>query len=87
MFELEVTEEMDRWPEQATHGRRWLPPADAFRLSRYGWMREALAALLDRRCLLLLRAVPQPPPTGRWRSADQMSLCLTNDDGKVQKAE
>nr|CAE05271.3 OSJNBb0014D23.5 [Oryza sativa Japonica Group] len=62
MFELEVTEEMDRWPEQATHGRRWLPPADAFRLSRYGWMREALAALLDRRCLLLLPP-PQPEPS------------------------
>ncbi|EEC77211.1 hypothetical protein OsI_15732 [Oryza sativa Indica Group] len=62
MFELEVTEEMDRWPEQATHGRRWLPPADAFRLSRYGWMREALAALLDRRRLLLLPP-PQPEPS------------------------
>uniref|UniRef100_A0A0E0KQ14 Nudix hydrolase domain-containing protein n=1 Tax=Oryza punctata TaxID=4537 RepID=A0A0E0KQ14_ORYPU len=66
MFALEVTEELDRWPEQDTHGRRWLSPADAFRLSRYGWMREALAALLDRRRLLLTPPPqPEPEPTPR----------------------
>uniref|UniRef100_A0A0D9W4F5 Nudix hydrolase domain-containing protein n=1 Tax=Leersia perrieri TaxID=77586 RepID=A0A0D9W4F5_9ORYZ len=48
IFALEVSDEMEAWPEQDTHGRRWLSPADAFRLSRYDWMREALAALLDR---------------------------------------
>ncbi|KAF0924912.1 hypothetical protein E2562_014988 [Oryza meyeriana var. granulata] len=48
IFALEVTEELVRWPEQDTHGRRWVSPEDAFRLCRYDWMRKALAALLDR---------------------------------------
>ncbi|XP_040379123.1 nudix hydrolase 12, mitochondrial-like [Oryza brachyantha] len=48
MFALEVTDELERWPEQDTHGRRWVSPEDAFGLCRYDWMREALAALLAR---------------------------------------
>ncbi|CAN6241929.1 unnamed protein product [Urochloa humidicola] len=48
IFALEVAEELDQWPEQDTHGRQWVSPADAYRLCRYDWMREALAALLDR---------------------------------------
>lgn len=47
VFALEVTEELKQWPEQETHGRRWLSPADAYGLCRYDWMREALRALLD----------------------------------------
>ncbi|KAM3386757.1 hypothetical protein ACQJBY_009971 [Aegilops geniculata] len=47
VFALEVTEELKQWPEQETHGRRWLSPADAYGLCRYDWMREALTALLD----------------------------------------
>ncbi|KAI3877470.1 hypothetical protein MKX03_026527, partial [Papaver bracteatum] len=26
MFELEVTEELDTWPEEENHGRRWVSP-------------------------------------------------------------
>ncbi|TVU14743.1 hypothetical protein EJB05_38234 [Eragrostis curvula] len=48
IFALEVAEELDEWPEQDTHGRQWVSPADAYRLCRYDWMREALSALLDR---------------------------------------
>ncbi|KAF8667295.1 hypothetical protein HU200_052966 [Digitaria exilis] len=48
IFALEVTEELQQWPEQDTHGRQWVSPADAYRLCRYDWMREALSALLDR---------------------------------------
>lgn len=48
IFALEVAEELEQWPEQDTHGRQWVSPADAFRLCRYDWMREALSALLDR---------------------------------------
>ncbi|XP_062225499.1 nudix hydrolase 12, mitochondrial-like isoform X1 [Phragmites australis] len=48
IFALEVAEELDHWPEQDTHGRQWVSPADAYRLCRYEWMREALSALLDR---------------------------------------
>jgi diphosphoinositol-polyphosphate diphosphatase len=48
VFALEVTEELEQWPEQDTHGRRWVSPADSYGLCRYDWMREALTALLDR---------------------------------------
>ncbi|KAM0839980.1 hypothetical protein ACQ4PT_013345 [Festuca glaucescens] len=48
VFALEVTEELEQWPEQDTHGRRWVSPTDAYGLCRYDWMREALTALLDR---------------------------------------
>ncbi|KAL5208530.1 hypothetical protein ABZP36_032965 [Zizania latifolia] len=48
MFAMEVTEELESWPEQATHGRRWVSPGEAYQLCRYEWMREALTALLER---------------------------------------
>ncbi|KAL5216226.1 hypothetical protein ABZP36_007627 [Zizania latifolia] len=72
IFALEVTEELERWPEQDTHGRLWVSPEDAFRLCRYDWMREALAALLDR----------MPPPAAslpapeRTEHAGMCSLML-----------
>lgn len=47
MFALEVTEELETWPEQENHGRKWLNIRDAFRLCRYDWMREALGAFLE----------------------------------------
>lgn len=46
MFALEVTEELDTWPEQENHGRKWLSIIEAFRLCRYEWMREALRSFL-----------------------------------------
>ncbi|KAH7518979.1 hypothetical protein FEM48_Zijuj09G0229000 [Ziziphus jujuba var. spinosa] len=39
MFALEVTEELDTWPEQGNRDRKWVK---AFKLCRYEWMREAL---------------------------------------------
>ncbi|OVA09708.1 NUDIX hydrolase domain [Macleaya cordata] len=48
MFALEVTEELDTWPEEDNHGRRWLSMGEAFRLCRYEWMREALEVFLRR---------------------------------------
>ncbi|KAG6475287.1 nudix hydrolase 12, mitochondrial-like [Zingiber officinale] len=42
MFAMKVTEELDCWPEQEVHGRKWVTVADAFKLCRYDWMREAL---------------------------------------------
>ncbi|BFG15962.1 hypothetical protein CerSpe_022360 [Prunus speciosa] len=42
MFAMEVTEELDSWPEQANYGRKWLTIEEAFRVCRYDWMREAL---------------------------------------------
>ncbi|XP_002273187.1 nudix hydrolase 13, mitochondrial [Vitis vinifera] len=46
MFALQVTEELESWPEQALHDRKWLTPKDAFKLCRYDWMREALKNFL-----------------------------------------
>ncbi|KAI3912713.1 hypothetical protein MKW92_048551 [Papaver armeniacum] len=43
MFALEVTEELDTWPEEDKHGRRWVK---SFRLCRYEWMRRALNVFL-----------------------------------------
>uniref|UniRef100_A0A0A9HM42 Nudix hydrolase domain-containing protein n=1 Tax=Arundo donax TaxID=35708 RepID=A0A0A9HM42_ARUDO len=48
IFAMEVAEELESWPEQATHSRRWVSPAEAYQLCRYDWMREALTALLER---------------------------------------
>ncbi|KAL8153733.1 hypothetical protein V2J09_011493 [Rumex salicifolius] len=47
MFALEVMEELDTWPEQENHNRRWLSIEEAFELCRYDWMREALTEFLN----------------------------------------
>ncbi|XP_058092864.1 nudix hydrolase 12, mitochondrial-like [Magnolia sinica] len=46
MFALEVTEELEFWPEKSSHERRWLNVGEAFELCRYEWMRRALEAFL-----------------------------------------
>uniref|UniRef100_A0A2C9VCW2 Nudix hydrolase domain-containing protein n=1 Tax=Manihot esculenta TaxID=3983 RepID=A0A2C9VCW2_MANES len=46
MFALEVTEELDKWPGQATYIRKWLKTEEAFKFCRYDWMREALKNFL-----------------------------------------
>lgn len=47
MFALEVTEELDAWPEQENHDRKWLFIKDAFRLCRYQWMSTALEKFIE----------------------------------------
>ncbi|GKU92945.1 hypothetical protein SLEP1_g6598 [Rubroshorea leprosula] len=47
MFALEVTEELDSWPEQERYKRKWLTPEEAFKVCRYDWMREALKKLQE----------------------------------------
>uniref|UniRef100_A0A0A9H920 Nudix hydrolase domain-containing protein n=1 Tax=Arundo donax TaxID=35708 RepID=A0A0A9H920_ARUDO len=66
IFALEVEEELEQWPEQNTHGRQWVSPAEACRLCRYDWMREALSALLDRlpatcNCYPAAKVMPAAP--------------------------
>ncbi|MED6125809.1 Nucleoside diphosphate-linked moiety X motif 13 [Stylosanthes scabra] len=46
MFAMEVTEELDAWPEQENRSRQWLNIKQAFSLSRYEWMRSALEEFL-----------------------------------------
>ncbi|XP_038972553.1 nudix hydrolase 12, mitochondrial-like isoform X2 [Phoenix dactylifera] len=47
MFALEVTEELQCWPEQASHERKWVSVRDAFKLCRYEWMRDALNSFIQ----------------------------------------
>ncbi|KAM0934800.1 putative NUDIX hydrolase domain-containing protein [Dioscorea sansibarensis] len=46
MFAMEVTEELEWWPEQSSHKRRWVDVRESFQLCRYEWMREALGACI-----------------------------------------
>ncbi|GAV63750.1 hypothetical protein CFOL_v3_07268, partial [Cephalotus follicularis] len=46
MFALEVTEELDTWPEQENRSRKWLNVREAFRLCRYEWMCQAFEEFL-----------------------------------------
>ncbi|KAB1201359.1 Nudix hydrolase 13, mitochondrial [Morella rubra] len=46
MFALEVTEELETWPEQEKRDRKWLKVKEAFKLCRYEWMRRALEEFL-----------------------------------------
>uniref|UniRef100_A0A0E0BJR3 Nudix hydrolase domain-containing protein n=1 Tax=Oryza glumipatula TaxID=40148 RepID=A0A0E0BJR3_9ORYZ len=63
MFALQVTELLESWPEQTTHGRRWVPVEEAYGLCRYDWMREALDKLKEQLLFAAgddLRATPSP---------------------------
>ncbi|WOL12604.1 nudix hydrolase 13, mitochondrial [Canna indica] len=42
MFAMEVTEELDLYPEKDIHARKWVSVGEAYELCRYDWMREAL---------------------------------------------
>ncbi|CAH1437830.1 unnamed protein product [Lactuca virosa] len=42
MFALEVTEELQAWPEQSNRSRKWVAIEEAFVLCRYEWMQSAL---------------------------------------------
>ncbi|THU49397.1 hypothetical protein C4D60_Mb06t09140 [Musa balbisiana] len=42
MFALEVTEELECYPEKDCHERKWVLLAEAYKRCRYDWMREAL---------------------------------------------
>ncbi|XP_013584329.1 PREDICTED: nudix hydrolase 12, mitochondrial-like isoform X3 [Brassica oleracea var. oleracea] len=42
MFALEVTEELEEWPERENRERKWLNVKEALELCRYEWMQRAL---------------------------------------------
>ncbi|KAG7591468.1 NUDIX hydrolase-like domain superfamily [Arabidopsis thaliana x Arabidopsis arenosa] len=46
MFALEVTEELEDWPERKNRERRWLNVKEALELCRYEWMQRALEEFL-----------------------------------------
>lgn len=76
MFALEVTEELDTWPEQANRHRRWLHVKEAFELCRYEWMQRALEAFLavmsdEPRVKEEVVAESQPPPVAEQQQLMQ----------------
>ena len=48
MFPLNVTEELEFWPEMAARERKWVTVAEAREGCRDLWMREALEVLILR---------------------------------------
>ncbi|XP_010476266.1 PREDICTED: nudix hydrolase 12, mitochondrial [Camelina sativa] len=46
MFALEVTEELEDWPERENRQRKWLDIKEALELCRYEWMQRALEEFL-----------------------------------------
>ncbi|XP_020867860.1 nudix hydrolase 12, mitochondrial isoform X2 [Arabidopsis lyrata subsp. lyrata] len=46
MFALEVTEELEDWPERENRQRKWLNVKEALELCRYEWMQRALEDFL-----------------------------------------
>ncbi|CAA7039213.1 unnamed protein product [Microthlaspi erraticum] len=46
MFSLEVTEELEDWPERENRQRKWLNVKEALELCRYEWMQRALEEFL-----------------------------------------
>ncbi|XP_008676572.1 nudix hydrolase 13 mitochondrial isoform X1 [Zea mays] len=86
IFGMEVTEELESWPEQDTHDRRWVSPAEAYQLCRYDWMREALTALLERLSVLqpvAAAAAAATPELAADQSGMYMMLQASSDGGAV----
>jgi len=82
IFAMEVTEELESWPEQETHNRRWVSPAEAYQLCRYDWMREALTALLER--LSVMEPVAAAAATQELTDQPGMYMMLqASSDGAV----
>ncbi|KFK43557.1 hypothetical protein AALP_AA1G141900 [Arabis alpina] len=46
MFALQVTEELEAWPERENRERKWLNVKEALELCRYEWMQRALEEFL-----------------------------------------
>jgi len=84
IFAMEVTEELESWPEQETHDRRWVSPAEAYQLCRYDWMREALTALLER--LSVIEPVAAAAAAATQELTDQPGMYMmlqASSDGAV----
>ncbi|KAK8462255.1 hypothetical protein SEVIR_1G177500v4 [Setaria viridis] len=88
IFAMEVTEELESWPEQDTHSRRWVSshsvrvsPGEAYQLCRYDWMREALTALLERLSVIepVAAAAASATPELNDQAGMYMMLQATSD--------
>ncbi|PSS18259.1 Nudix hydrolase [Actinidia chinensis var. chinensis] len=79
MFALEVTEELEVWPEQGNRDRKWLCIKEAFKLCRYEWMCRALEKFLavmteDRKHEMWEEVVVAPHPV----PVSECQILLTN---------
>ncbi|PKA54810.1 Nudix hydrolase 12, mitochondrial [Apostasia shenzhenica] len=77
MFPLEVTEELESWPEQTTHDRKWLNVLEAWKLCRYDWMREALNSL----CMFITGKAVKLLPLPEISEAPPSIFCLMRSSG------
>jgi diphosphoinositol-polyphosphate diphosphatase len=80
MFGLQVTELLEIWPEQVTHGRRWVPVDEAYGLCRYDWMREALDKLKEQ---LLFESNFRPLPSPEMDSSSLYMVMPAAAEGTV----
>lgn len=83
MFALEVTEELETWPERENHDRRWLSVKEAFELCRYEWMRRALENFLNtfeenwkQKFEATEELIESPPPTVSDCQIITPNLCI-----------
>ncbi|KAH0462561.1 hypothetical protein IEQ34_010136 [Dendrobium chrysotoxum] len=76
IFALEVTEELELWPEQSSHDRKWLNVWEAWKLCRYDWMREALNSIS-----VLLTGKPVRLLTVPEISENTSMFCLVKSSG------
>ncbi|CAF2198692.1 hypothetical protein BRARA_G03260 [Brassica rapa] len=51
MFPMLVSEQFEQWPESGFRQRKWVCLSEAIDLCQNWWMREALDAFIDRKCL------------------------------------
>ncbi|KAJ6799950.1 nudix hydrolase 13, mitochondrial-like [Iris pallida] len=81
MFTLEVTEQLDLYPEQSTHHRRWVDVSEAWGLCRYEWMQEALGAFV--------RLQSAKPLLSHFAEIAEPSLpfCLLKTSSKAERVD
>ncbi|XP_071706566.1 nudix hydrolase 12, mitochondrial-like [Rutidosis leptorrhynchoides] len=75
MFALEVTEELESWPEQNNRSRKWVSIEEAFDLCRYEWMRNALTVFV------------KVMEKGKNKTEHEMTVEVKDDHATTQEGE
>ncbi|XP_071734920.1 nudix hydrolase 13, mitochondrial-like [Rutidosis leptorrhynchoides] len=75
MFALEVTEELESWPEQNNRSRKWVSIEEAFNSCRYEWMRNALTEFV------------RVAERGKNQTGHEIMVEVKNDQSTKQEGE
>ncbi|KAG6510839.1 hypothetical protein ZIOFF_028878 [Zingiber officinale] len=67
MFALEVTEELNCYPEMDMRARKWVTVREAYELCRYNWMREALDSFRNLMTGKPISSVPELSESSAFR--------------------